>query len=227
VNSEPVLERAQHHELAFSHTEGNNRVEVAAYSDRISSPALTGVGDALPGSGDFLPDYYAGSFTWSAPDLDTTGVRAVVQRRLSSEFKATLDYSYGGVLALTEPGVSWADARSAIVNARRHSLTGKMDGRIPLTHARWMASYEWTSGEGALTPVDMFNTSAGQSDPYLGLFIRQPIPGTGSMPGHMEALVDIRNLLAQGYVPVLGNGGKTLYLVQAPREIRGGVAFTF
>ena len=43
----------------------------------------------------------------------------------------------------------------------------------------------------------------------------------------MEALVDIRNLLAQGYIPVIGQDGHTLYLVQSARSIRGGVAFNF
>jgi len=37
----------------------------------------------------------------------------------------------------------------------------------------------------------------------------------------------VRNLLAQGYVPVLGQDGRTVYLVQSARSIRGGVAFSF
>ena len=43
----------------------------------------------------------------------------------------------------------------------------------------------------------------------------------------MDVLIDIRNLLAQGYVPVVGQDGRTVYLVQSARAIRGGVAFTF
>jgi hypothetical protein len=43
----------------------------------------------------------------------------------------------------------------------------------------------------------------------------------------MEILMDLRNLLAQGYVPVVGQDGHTLYLVQADRSFRGGVAFSF
>jgi hypothetical protein len=73
----------------------------------------------------------------------------------------------------------------------------------------------------------MFNASAGQSDPYLNIFIRQPIPTLGFLPAHMEALIEVRNLLAQGYVPVLGQDGQTVYLVQSARSVRGGVAFTF
>jgi hypothetical protein len=77
-----------------------------------------------------------------------------------------------------------------------------------------------------LTPVDLFNDSAGRADPYLNLCIRQPIPAN-FLAGHMEILMDLRNLLAQGYVPVMGQDGHTLYLVQSARSVRGGVAFSF
>jgi hypothetical protein len=83
-----------------------------------------------------------------------------------------------------------------------------------------ITSYRWVNGT-TLTPVDMFNGSPGQSDPFLNVFVRQPLGG------HMEALIDIRNLLAQGYVPVMGSDGQTVYLVDSARSVRGGVAFTF
>ena len=73
----------------------------------------------------------------------------------------------------------------------------------------------------------MFNVSPGQADPFLNLFIRQPIPGTGFLPGHMEAVIDLSNLLAQGYVPMMGQDGRTVYLVQSARTVRGGLAFSF
>jgi hypothetical protein len=91
-----------------------------------------------------------------------------------------------------------------------------------------MASYRWVNGQ-ALTPVDMFNASAGQTEPFLNLFLRQPMPHWHLLPGgqHMEAIVDLRNLLAQGYVPMIGPDGKTVYLVESARSVRGGVSFTF
>jgi hypothetical protein len=73
----------------------------------------------------------------------------------------------------------------------------------------------------------MFNASPGQSDPYVSLFLRQPIPSMGFLTGHVEALIEVRNLLAQGYVPVMGQDGQTVYLVQAARSVRGGLAFNF
>lgn len=49
----------------------------------------------------------------------------------------------------------------------------------------------------------------------------------GFLPARMEVLIDLRNLLAQGYVPVLAQDGHTVYLVQSARAIRGGLAFSF
>ena len=98
-----------------------------------------------------------------------------------------------------------------------------MSGTVDRTHTKWIASYRWVNGSG-VTPVDMFNASPGQADPYLNVFIRQPIPTLG---GRIEAIIDLRNLLAQGYVPVLGQDGQTVYLVDSARSVRGGVAFTF
>jgi hypothetical protein len=130
------------------------------------------------------------------------------------------------VLDLGKSGSDLADVRANMCVRDRHTLAAKLGGTLPRTKTRWITSYRWISGE-ALTPVDMFNASPGQSDPYLNLFVRQPIPGTHFFPGHMDAIVDVRNLLAQGYVPVMGQDGHTVYLVQSARSIRGGVAFTF
>jgi hypothetical protein len=221
-----TVERAHHHELALSHRMGDTNLQVAMYSDRVSDPALTGVGDASVEGGDVLPDIYSETFTYRGKDLDARGMRVVLQRKVASDLTATLDYGYGGVLDLSRTDIALQDARRDTYVRNRHTASAKFSGTLPGVHTRWITSYRWISGQ-ALTPVDMFNQSAGQSDPYLNVFLRQPIPGTGFLPGHMDAVVDIRNLLAQGYVPVMGQDGRTVYLVQSARTVRGGVAFTF
>jgi len=129
------------------------------------------------------------------------------------------------VLDLSRPDVQLQDARQWIRAEQRQAVAAKFSGTVPKAKTRWMASYRYTGGR-TLTPVDLFDTSAGQSDPYLNLCIRQPIP-VGLLARHMEILMDVRNLLAQGYVPVMGSDGRTLYLVQSARSMRGGVAFSF
>jgi hypothetical protein len=220
------LERAQHQELNVSRRLGKNSVQVAVFTDHVGNTALVGTGDVTAAGGFLLPDIYSGTFTYTGNTLDTRGLRMVLARKFSSDLTATLDYAWGGVLDLSKPDVELQQARQWVTTQRRHALAAKLSGTVPHTHTRWIASYRWINGP-ALTPVDMFNASPGQSDPYLNLFIRQPIPSMGFLPGHMEAIVDLRNLLAQGYVPVLGQDGQTVYLVQSARSVRGGVAFNF
>lgn len=222
----PKVERAHHQELSLSRRLGKNSVQVAVFADRIGDTAVTGTGAVTAAGGFLLPDVASGTFSYTGGTLDTNGMRVVLQRKFSNDLTATLDYAFGGVLDLTQPDVSLQNAQQWIGTQRRHAVAAKLSGTLSHTHTRWIASYRWVSGS-ALTPVDLFNASPGQSDPFLNVFIRQPIPTLGFLPSHMEAIIDVRNLLAQGYVPVLGQDGQTVYLVQSARSVRGGVTFTF
>jgi hypothetical protein len=226
TNSEQTVERARHNEVSVTHRLGKNTIEAAYYRDVIDNPVITGVADQFWGTGDVLPDIYGGTFNYNGGELDTSGFRIVYQRKLTDRISATMDYSAGGVLALPEGLISMDDARGLMRTEHRHAIAGKVSGTVPGSNTRWITSYRWTSGD-ALTPVDLFNVSPGQTDPFLNVFIRQPIPSRHFIPAGMEALIDVRNLLAQGYRPVMGQDGQTVYLVQTARSIRGGVSFTF
>jgi hypothetical protein len=229
-NFSPKIERAHHQELNVSRRIGKTNVQFAVFSDRIADTALTGAGEVTAAGGFVLPDVYSGTFSYEGGNLNTPGLRAVIQHKFSNDLTATLDYAWGGTLALSQPDVpqpvSLQEAQQWITTVRRHALAAKFNGTVPRLHTRWIASYRWVKGQ-ALTPVDMFNASPGQSDPYVSLFLRQPIPSMGFLTGHVEALIEVRNLLAQGYVPVMGQDGQTVYLVQAARSVRGGLAFNF
>jgi Carboxypeptidase regulatory-like domain len=224
VNYNSALEHAHHHELSLSHRMGNTNLQVAAYYDRVVDPALTGVGEFSTDGGMVLPDIYSGTFTYQGNDLKTEGMRVVVQQKLTRDITGTMDVDYGGVLTMENPGASLASAQQWIGTRDRHSAAGKISGIMPKTKTHWIASYRWIDGQ-ALTPVDMFNASPGHAAPYLNIYFRQPIPLIFS--GHVEAVVDLRNLLAEGYVPVLGADRRTVYLVQSARAVRGGLNFTF
>jgi hypothetical protein len=220
------LESAHHQELNVSRRWGKNKMQVAVFQDHIDNTALLGTGNVTAAGGDLLPDVYSGTFTYTGDTLDSRGLRLVLERKLDSDLTATLDFAYGGVLDLSKPDVAIQNAGQWITTQRREAVAAKLSGRVNCTHTRWIASYGWINGQ-ALTPVDMFNASPGQSDAFLNLFIRQPIPTMGFLPGHMEALIDLRNLLAQGYVPVMAQDGQTVYFVQSARSVRGGVTISF
>jgi hypothetical protein len=225
----PAVEKAHHQEVSLSQRFGNTSMQVAVYSDHLVDPVLTGVGEmaaeSSAGLGDVLPDVYSGTFSYQGNDFATNGMRAVLQQKIYSDLAATLEYSYGSVLDLSRPDVQLEDAREWIRAERRQAVSAKFSGSIPKSKTRWTASYRHTGGR-VLTPVDLFDTSPGQSYPYLNVCLRQPIPAR-FFAGHLEILMDLRNLLAQGYVPVMGRDGRTLYLVQSARSARGGVAFSF
>ena len=224
LNFAPKVERAHHQEVSVSHRAGKDqragrrilrpRGRSRAHRHRPSYRRRR-----IPAARHLFRHLQLRRAIISIPN----GLRVVLQRKFSDDLTATLDYAYGGVLDLSRSDVSLQNAIPYMITQRRHAVAAKFSGTVPRTHTSWIASYRWVNGS-ALTPVDMFNASPGQSDPFLNFFVRQPIPAMG---GHMEAIIDLRNLLAQGYVPVLGQDGQTVYLVQSARSVRGGVAFTF
>jgi hypothetical protein len=78
----------------------------------------------------------------------------------------------------------------------------------------------------ALNPSHLYLTERMREDPGLNVELRQPIPYFGGLPGHMEATAEVRNALRQGYIPLAADG-RTMYLVQTPRCLRGGLSFVF
>src|SRR3954467_5406831 len=225
LNGQPLLERAKHHEVSLSRrfgSTGRTRIHAAAYDDRILNLTPVGVGDPV-GASNLVPDVYSNSFSYNAGDFHTRGLRFVAQYEFFPELIATMTYSTGGVLDLAS-GRTIGDVSYKTVN--RQAVAAKLSGKVPRTKTQWTASYKWTNGQ-ALTPVDQFDASAGEAEPYFDLSTPQPIPQGHFIPAQMEALVDVRNLMAQGYVPVVGQDGQTIYLVQSARSIRGGVAFSF
>ena len=225
-NGDPQVESAQHQEVSVSRRFGKTSVQVACYVDHVRNLVVTGAGDPSAYSDDVLPDIYSGTFSYAFNgNLNTTGARVVVERKISDDLTATADYSTGGAVTADSP-VTWQDLQHTMNTSRQHSLGAKFSGYVPVSGTRWIASYKWTSGN-ALSTVDAFNASPGETDPFLSFFVRQPLPSTGLIPAKMDALLDLRNLLAQGYLPVVGQDGRTVYMVQSARSLRGGVAFTF
>ena len=99
-----------------------------------------------------------------------------------------------------------------------------INGKASHGGTEWRASYRWQSAD-SMTPVAPFNS--GLPAPYLSFFVRQPIRYHHVLPQGIEALVDVRNLLAEGYRPFVTRDGSTLYFAQAERCLEGGLSFSF
>jgi len=63
--------------------------------------------------------------------------------------------------------------------------------------------------------------------PGFNVYLRQPLPSLFGFPGRLEFTADLRNLLAQGYLPIGSGADGHMLIVQVPRSIRGGLNFIF
>ena len=82
-----------------------------------------------------------------------------------------------------------------------------------------------TSDQRALMAGNLYSTAGMQP---LARYERLRTPAdTGIRRTRIEATADIRNILAQGYLPLTTADGQRILLVQNPRSVRGGLSFTF
>jgi hypothetical protein len=151
---------------------------------------------------------------------------ASVERSLPRGNHIRLTYANGDALVLSAPQHTMALAQILAEAHPRHAqmyalaLSGTLDG----SGTRWRASYRWQP-DATVSRVAPFAGDA--IEPYLNIHVRQPIRLHRDGTGGFEALLSVRNLLAEGYRPFLSSDGSVLVFAQDQRAFRAGVAFTF
>jgi hypothetical protein len=233
LNGAAKVERDQHAEIAYRQKiASQSMVEAVAYSDHVSNFAL-GVAAPEGGwagvAGDLLPDVFSNAASINGGTHNITGGRVAWEQGFGDHLRATASYSVAGLLV---PGSRMLSSdnldelRNSLHNDLRQSAAVKLGWEMPGSKTRFVASYKWISGM-ALLPRDLYSDSVGQIDSNFNILIRQPLPQLTSFIGKVEALADFRNLLSQGYIPVVTADGKTIVLVQNARTFRGGLSFNF
>jgi hypothetical protein len=218
-NGRPVLENGWHEEVGLEHSLGpKSSLTASVFHDRASNTAVFGRGNA-PGA-NFLHDPSSDGFAYDGGDSGSWGTRVAYRQRLSDGTEATIVYAWAGALA-PETATTGGDLREILETSYRHSLAARLSSRLPRFGTQFTVGYKWISGP-VVSRLDAYGESAYGLDPNLNLLIRQPLPG----PFHMAALVDVGNLLAQGYVPVTTQDGHLL-LVPSYRSFRGGLSLQF
>jgi hypothetical protein len=225
------VQRGEDFELAYKHQSGSRQYEMAAYRESVSNAALTvDAPDGMYVGGDILPDLVSGSSIFNAGNYQTFGYTASVTQSAGEHLSGTLMYGSGGVLTAerrTIESTSPDDLRSMIHASRRHAVTAQVSAVSPRSGTHFIASYQWADNRWAVTPGHLYSTQTVRPVPGLNLYIRQPIPTFAGLPWRMEATADLRNLLAQGYLPLSLSDGRQVLLMQTPRSFRGGLSFIF
>lgn len=223
-----TFEHGMHHEIGWERRTDASSVSVLVFADRLDNPVLEAAAhlNSADSAADALYDRISGLLRAAGPGFQSAGVMATFERRLPAGNRVRLSYSNGNALAMqaaTRP-VNLAQvvalARPRRVQTYALALSGTLDG----THTHWRASYRWQPDD-TVTATTPFAEEA--AAPYFNLHLRQPIAmhhdgGTG-----LEALLDVRNLLAEGYRPYVLSDGSLLLFAQNQRGIRAGLAFTF
>jgi hypothetical protein len=128
-----------------------------------------------------------------------------------------------------DPSGSWNDSagQQGFLNRGTYNIaSANLKTVSPVTGTKISANYGWID-DRALVPNHVFTTQNTYVMPGLNVMVKQPLPSFFGMPGRLELTADLRNLLAQGYIPLSTGDGHTLLVVQAPRSIRGGLNFVF
>jgi hypothetical protein len=225
------VQRGEDYELGISRTVGTREFRVATYRETVHNAAVTA---AVPGhTGDlftrnFVPDLFSNTSVFNAGDYQTEGYTASAAQKIGENYRVTVIFSSGGVLAPegTGPIANDDELRGLIHAVRRNAVTTQASGVVPITGTRFVASYQWT-GFRAATSAHLYATESTRPDPGLNMSIRQPIPAALGFRAHIEATAEIRNMLAQGYLPFMMTNGRRLLLMETPRSFRGGLSFTF
>jgi hypothetical protein len=223
------LEGGSHHALSVAgKVPGGGTVELAIYRDDLRNPLITGTGvlDAedlqTPG---LVADPTTATYRVASQDYKSTGLRVSMRQPVTKSMAVGGEYATGE--ALTTTGVQHATMQEVLGSLspnRIYAATVYADGKILHTGTTVRASYRWQP-EKALTAVDAFRL--GDDGAYLSCSLRQALGKARFLPQGLEAVIDLQNLLAQGYQPFLSNDGQTLYLAQTARTIQAGLSFSF
>ncbi len=221
------VQRSENMEIGYRALFGSRSLSVATYREQVVNGAVLASGGSS--TGDMLPDLFSNSQVFNIGSHSSIGYMATVTQNVGDRFSATFAYGSAGVLR-ADGGVLQSDSpdelRSMIHSSHRRWAATRIAGIIPVTGTRLVGSYQWTD-YSTLATSHRYITQTFSPETGLNFQIRQPVPTFGIFPGRLEATAEVRNMLAQGYLPITGADGRRLLLVQSPRALRGGFSFIF
>jgi len=230
-NGALVLEGGLHQEIGWERETDRSNLAVSVFADQVRNPVIGAAtrlapGGAVPAAKNLLYDRESGLLENTGPDITTAGIVATVERRLPGGNRVRLSYANGDALAMlpAQRPVSLAQVLGAPRPHRVQTYAISLSGTLEGTGMKWRASYRWQPDD-TVSPVAPFAVNS--IEPYLNVHLRQPICMKREGTSGIEALLDVKNILAQGYRPYLLSDGSLLLFAQTQRGLRAGLAFTF
>jgi len=233
-NGTLLIEHGSHQELGWERRTDRSGVAVLVYGDQLDNPAVEAMSHLAAGNSAaaiVLLDSNSGLLHAAGPDFSTVGVAASFEHSLPGGNRLHLGFADGDAVVLSGLPAGSPPAAATLLHVlaglhprRAQTYTLSLSGTLDGTGTRWQASYRWQPAD-TVTPVAPFALDA--AAPYLNLHLRQPIHLRPGSPLSFEMLLDLRNLLAEGYRPYLLSDGSLVIFAQEQRGFSAGLAFNF
>jgi hypothetical protein len=223
------LQRTENYEAGFTRVSGSRTYAASAFFEKVTNGRMNVDGDlSLLDSNDLLSDGVSRTSTYNIGSYRQHGYLTSVDQRLKDTIDVAIAYGRMGGFTGDPMGLgSDSENQRRFLNSGTYNIaSANVKAVSPVTGTRILANYGWVD-DRAVVPSHVFSTQNTYVTPGLNVLVRQPLPSFFGMPGRLELTADLRNLLAQGYIPLEAGDGRRLLIVQAPRSIRGGLNFVF
>jgi hypothetical protein len=224
------MELSDRWEAGYETVRGRRKYAASVFHEDIRNGIATLVGDSGTFSGgQVIPDFDSHNRILNIGNYRRNGFAAGISQTLGDHLEAAISAGEGGVLSAGSHVIRLDDPSSVgnfLHRSNRPWITARLNATVARTGTRIGASYGW-SDFSALIPTNLFLSSTViQQETGLNMSIRQPLPPFGGYKGRMEASMEGRNLLSDGYLSLMSGQQKSL-LTSAPRSVRGSLSFIF
>lgn len=222
----PILMRGLHQEITVGRSEGRGLAKVSFYKDDLPTEAIEGNGRLSPESLSGMPviaDAGTDTFRVALRGYTARGVAVSWTETITPAVAACVEADLGTSQTANEVPVELGEVEAGLHSAVKPALSATLHAAAQRSGTSLRIGYRWQPNR-TVTQVDEYDTAP--SDAYFNLLLKQKLWVGGRLRG-IEAVVEATNLLAQGYQPVVGPDGQTLFLAQMPRALQGGLLFSF
>jgi hypothetical protein len=222
----PLSLNGTHEELAVSKMDDRNTVSVAIYQDDLPVEALRGTGNLSASELQDTPvmaDTSTGTFHLAVDGYRARGISISWTRALAPALSACVEGDIGTALARNGSAMTLAGPNAGLSTRVTPAISGSVHGAISRTGTAFRAQYRWQPRD-TVDAVNAYNTRSEQA--YLSMYLRQRLWSGRRLQG-LDAVLEATNLLEEGYQPLVGPDGETLFLAQVPRAVQAGLSFSF
>ena len=223
------MQRARNFEAGYQLTKGNRKYYASIYNQSVYDAAFNlSSASAFAARADLLPALDGSYYLFDAGTFQQMGYSLAVTQALGDHAEFTVGGGRSGDLLAAHSSVagnSAGEVRSELQTGQRYFVIARASAVLPGVGTRFAVTYGWTDSS-ALMPTHYSLTGPVNQEQGLNIGVHQPLPRLTGMWGRIEATAEMRNALAQGYLPVTAAGHCGI-ITDSPRSLRGGLSFLF